>query len=365
MIELKEERDKIKVSSALDKLDDWIKKEKYLGWDPFDALNSPILNKLSLNNRMAGIVWVQLIKQLPINLRKPLGIKKEYNPKGIGLFLSSYLRKYEFSNNNSYKDEVDFLSYWLEENIIPGYHGACWGYNFDWPNRGFYAKKGTPNIINTAFIGLAFLELYRLFGDDKALSIARSACDFILKDLNVYQVDDKELCFSYTPLDRRFIHNANLMGALLLAEVFTQTEELILAEKALASVQFSIKRQRNDGSWFYGEAKKEQWIDNFHTGFVLVSLKRISDKLNQDSILLNLKKGYSYWKNNFFLDDGTPKYYPNSTYPIDIHCVAQSILTFLEFTDIDPYAELYAWRLALWGVSNMQDEEGFVYYQIK
>lgn len=344
-------------------LDRWIENENFSGWDPHDALNSPFLNKLTGHNRLAGIIGVQLLKRSPVNFRPILGIKKDYNPKGMGLFLASYLRKYQLTQKLKHLEQVNFFAHWLRENISSGYSGACWGYNFNWPNRSFFAQKGTPTIVNTAFIALAFLDIYRILGSEKALETARSACDFILNDLATIKPKVDELCFSYTPIDKRFIHNANLMGAQLLAEVSAITGEAILAERAIVAAQYSAHRQLANGSWRYGEEKKEGWVDNFHTGFVLNALKKISESLSDDSFQKTIEQGYAFWKDNFFLDDGTPKYYADKIYPLDIHSVAQAILTFLEYRTLDENAKNSANKIALWAIENMQDVDGYFYYQ--
>jgi len=352
------------IEKASNLLDIWIEREEFKGWDPHDALNSPLLNGLTGQNRLLGIAWVQLLKRSPVNIRPLLGIKKGYNPKGMGLFLASYLRKYRLTKNPEHLERVRFFANWLNKNTSSGYSGACWGYNFAWPNRSFFAPKGTPTIVNTAFIALAFLDYYRILGDENALITARSACDFILNDLAIIHPQPDEICFSYTPIDERFIHNANLMGAQLLAEVYAVTGESILAERALAAAKYSSRRQLADGAWRYGEESKESWVDNFHTGFVLNSLKKISECLSDNSFQAVMERGYLFWKDNFFLDDGTPKYYADRIYPIDIHSVAQAILTFLAYRDSDPTALDSAGRIALWGIENMQDEKGYFYYQV-
>ena len=62
--------------------------------------------------------------------------------------------------------------------------------------------------------------------------------------------------------------------------------------------------------------------------------------------------------------DGAPKYYPGRVYPLDAHCVGQGILTFLEFSDLDPEAMEWSRRVATWGIQAMQDAEGYFHYQI-
>ena len=367
-------------SEALTRLDVWIEQEGFKGWDPFDALNSPLLKRLTFGNRLLGIIWVQLFKRSPLNLRPVLRIAKGYNPKGMGLFLASYLRKYQITGDPQHLDRVRFFSDWLQRNTSPGYSGACWGYNFDWPNRGYFAPANTPTIVNTAFIGLAFLDAHQLgnqlgsgrsalalnlqpFSFQTPLAVARSACEFIKNDLNTSRPAVDEVCFSYTPLDSRCVHNANVLGACLLAEVACRTGEIGLADLALAAGRYTARRQLSNGAWKYGEERRYGWVDNFHTGYVLVALRRIARCLGTTEFDEAIQRGYGYWKATMFLEDGTPKHYAGRVYPVDSHCVAQAILTFLEFSDHDPEAVEWAWRVATWGIENMQDRQGYFHYQ--
>ncbi len=377
------------VELALEKLDAWIEGEKFQGWDPHDALNSTLLRRLTLGSRVLGILWLQLLKRSPFNFRPLLGVAKDYNPKAMGLFLATYAQKYLSTHQRTHLERVRFFSDWLIQQATPGYAGHCWGYNFDWPNRGFFAPAGTPTIVNTAYIALSFLSaepalkcLVNLAGtatqdkawserkvvgllDVEALSVARGACEFILRDLNVLRLSADESCFSYTPIDRRFVHNANLMGAWLLSAVYARTGEDDLATSAKAAARFTVVRQNADGSWPYGISKADQWVDNFHTGFVLIALKRIAKHLQTVEFDSMISKGYQFWKERMFFANSVPKYYPDRIYPIDIHCVAQAILTFLEFADIDPGALKQADEVCQWSIENLQDSEGFFHYQIR
>ena len=62
----------------------------------------------------------------------------------------------------------------------------------------------------------------------------------------------------------------------------------------------AAQRQNRDGSWFYGEAPKYHWIDSFHTGYNLDSLKRYVDSTNEKEFVGHLSRGYKYFKHNFF-----------------------------------------------------------------
>ncbi|HEV8435558.1 MAG TPA: delta-aminolevulinic acid dehydratase [Thermoanaerobaculia bacterium] len=349
------------VADALEKLDAWIEQQQFRGWDPHDALNSPFVRALTFGNRYLGIAALQAVKRSPINLRPLLGVRKGHNPKAMGLFLASYARKYAASGDRHDLDIAVQMGEWLIANVSPGFHGACWGYNFDWPNRAFYAHRGTPTVVNTAFNGLAFVDAARLLSREvpfDAMQMARSACDFILRDLNIRSEGD-EVCFSYTPGDQRCAHNANVLGGQLLAEVSVATGDADLRAEALRSARFTARRQRPDGSWPYGTAGNDAWVDNFHTAYVIVALHRIGRATGSSEFDDAVERGRDYWLRNMFTEDGVPMYYAGRLYPIDIHAVAEAILAFLDLGMGDR-----AWSLAGWAVENMQDEAGFFHFQI-
>ncbi len=364
------------LSRALKRLDDWIEKEDFRGWEPHDALNSPTIRSIVGENEMLRLIAVQGLRRSPVNLRKLLRIPKAHNPKAMGLFLASYTYKYRLEAKAEHLVLIGRFARWLEENATKGFSGPCWGYNFDWPNRGFFAPTGTPTVVNTAFVGLSFLEAdldltpfsernnnSRTDGLD-LLRIARGACDFVLRDLNRDCSTAGQLCFSYTPLDHRFVHNASLLGAQLLAATHARTGEPELREAALSAARFTVARQKSDGSWAYGTRPNDQWVDNFHTGFVLVSLNEIQRLLRTNEFDLAIQNGYQFWKRRMFLENGIPKYYVHRTYPIDVHSIAQAILTFIEFEGSDSEALGDADRLSRWAIKNLQDESGFFHYQI-
>lgn len=352
------------LTQALKKLERYIETEKYKGYDCYDALNSPVLSLLSFNQKILRIAYIQIMKKLPFNLRFLLGIPKAYNPKGLGLILSSYADLYRYTRNRDYLDKVGYIGELLSSLQSPGYAGACWGYNFDWQSRVFFVPKGTPTVVNTSFIGQAFLEAYRVTDSSKYLDIARSACDFIMKDLNHYE-DSSYLCFSYTPIDNLRVHNANILGACLLARVYLYTREKELLDLAQKSVAYVIRHQHEDGSWYYAETGIQDWIDSFHTGFILTALNYYAQSTGDLTYQDNLRKGLDFYIRNFFLADGTPKYFHDRVYPIDIHSAAQGIVTLSLLTDYHHEASETLNRLTAWTLNYMQHPQGYFYFQKK
>jgi hypothetical protein len=76
----------------------------------------------------------------------------------------------------------------------------------------------------------------------------------------------------------------------------------------------------------------------------------------------HLTKGFEYYIKTFFTDEGIPKYYSNSVYPIDIHSPAQMIITLSKLGKFHNYRTLVD-RVVFWTIDNMQSEKGYFYYQ--
>lgn len=344
----------------------WCRARDFAGFDPFDALNSRLFQATPLKySRLARLAWTQFFKRSPMNFRRLALVPAQQNPKGMALFalaaLADYRRLKTVETENEARSLLDdLLSMRLSS---PG--GACWGYNFDWQSRAFFAPRGTPTVVPTAFAARALIEAANAFNDQSYVVVARSACDFILHDLNRSKEADDEICFSYSPLDRSRVFNASLLAAEALAAVGKSTGEAELNNWAMRATRYVIRRQRDDGSWVYGAAANQSWIDNFHTAFVLESLLRISCCMSgpQPEIERALQRGYEFWRERFFLDNGWPKYFPDRLYPADAHSAATAILTLVKMQDIDAGAFAFAEQIAEWALANMRDDRGFFYYQ--
>ena len=355
----------IDLETAYQHLLDWCRKHDFAGHDPFDALNSSVFQTSPLaRSRKARLLWTQLVKRSPTDLRGIARTPTERNSKGIALFTLAQLATHRrLKTPESEKEARAFLSDLISMRL-DGYSGACWGYNFDWQSRNFFAPRGTPTIVPTAFAARALIEAAREFGDHEYLTIARSVCSFIISDLPVTASSSDQICFGYSPRDNSQIFNASLLGAEVLASVSALTGELELRDLAERAARYVVKHQLEDGSWKYGTKSNQSWVDNFHTAFVLFSLKRIIDACALGDEFQNaLERGYQYWKNSFFLADGWPKYYDDDPYPADAHAGASAIVTFLELSRLDLDSPKLAEQVARWTIRNLRDEQGYFYYQ--
>src|SRR5215204_2349894 len=356
--------------TVYDQLFSWCQQRDFAGHDPFDALNSRLFQATPLaQSRNARFIWTQVVKRSPSDLRPLARVPAERNAKGIALFALAQIANYRRLKTEESEQQVrSFLSGLLSMKLN-GYSGACWGYNFDWQSRNFFAPRDTPTIVPTAFAARALIEAGQDSQDcqdlqDQCLNTARSVCDFIMNDLPRTVDTRTEVCFSYAPNSNTRIFNASLLAAEVLASVGKLTGENDLLEFAERATRYVVNNQQPNGSWSYGVEPKQSWIDNFHTAYILFSLKRIIDASSaKEEFQPALERGYQFWKNHFFLAEGWPKYYDDEPYPADAHAAASAIVTFLECRELDDDALKLAQKVASWTIRNLRDSRGFFYYQ--
>lgn len=351
----------------------WCEAENFAGYDPFDGLNSRIFQASPLKYFSLGrLAWLQMVKRSAKNLRPQLKIDKGINSKGIALFALAELSRFRATAGEKHKlNAQNLLEKLLELKIeIPNpapeiENRIAFGYNFDWQSRAFFAPRGTPTIVPTAFAARALLEAYELFKTSDYLTAAQEISRFITEDLNRPFETDDEICFSYTPLDRSVIFNASLLAGETLASVGAITrrwEFISLAEK---TARFVVRRQRDDGAWAYGSKLRHAWVDNFHTAYILLSLYRLQKAIPnlQTETAPAIETGLNFWLENFFLENGTPKYYDRETFPVDVHSASAAIAALCELNEFDSRCLPLAEKVAQWTTENMRDRSGFFYYQ--
>jgi rhamnogalacturonyl hydrolase YesR len=355
-----------KARQAFDQLKAYCEQQDLVGWDPYDGLNSNILQGIPVlrNSSYFRLMWIQGFKRSPVNLRKIFRIEKGMNPKGTGLFLSGYCNLYRMDPSEAVLVKIRKLADQLVDLQSPGYSGACWGYNFDWQARAFFQPKYTPTVVATSFIGHALLDAWEILKDDALLTTIRSSASFILNDLNRTYDTEGDFCFSYSPMDNTTVFNASLLGSKILGRIYSCTKQEELLEPARKSVNYCIKWQKEDGSWYYSRLPYHNWIDSFHTGYNLEALAGYMQYTGDTVFKSNLDKGLDYYLTNFFTPDGIPKYYNNSVYPVDIHTVSQLILTLSKSGLLKQHLGLVD-KVLEWTFSNMQDQKGYFYYQKK
>jgi hypothetical protein len=352
--------DREEIKGALNRVQAWVERHNYQGYEPFDGLSS-WARPLTFGNLLAQRILQQMIRQSPFNLRPLMGVAPKDSTKGQGYMAWGYLTRYRAARQQVYLEKASCCLRWLDQRNVARFRHHSWSNHFDFASRGGYYTKDDPIIVWTALIGHAYVEAYEITQDKEFLNVAESACRWIL-DLP-REMSDQGNCISYLTHCQSSIHNANMLGAGLLARTAMHTGDEEFRRVARSAMEYSCSRQRPDGSWWYAEKPNHQWIDNFHTGYNLDALRFYIDSTGDEEFRPQLKKGLKFFKDHFFEPSGRPKYYHSRTYPVDIQCAAQAIDTLAWFSDLDPDCLPLAKRVAAWTIRNMQDSDGHFYYR--
>ncbi len=207
----------------------------------------------------------------------------------------------------------------LKKSRCPEFKEYGWGYPFDWVWRGGVIKQGTPLITTTPYCYEAFLQTAQLLEqnvshhstptsqlDDYRVIIA-SIARHAAHDIKDFKTSETASRCSYTPDDEGGVINAAAYRAFLLtsaSQVLSNDSYWRIAERNL---NFVLENQDADGSWFYAVDGIRDFVDHYHTCFVMKALAKIHTMTGDKRTLKSLGKGIDYYLNNLFAEDGLPK----------------------------------------------------------
>jgi hypothetical protein len=352
--------DKEILAKSLAGVQRWVEAHDYRGYEPFDGLSS-FLRPLAMGTLLGERILQQFVRQCPVNIRPLVGIRPQESTKGRGYMAWGYLYQYRATGDQSNLRKAESCLSWLEEHRAPDFRHHAWSNHFDFASRAGSYTKRDPIIVWTALVGQAFLEAYEITRAERWLDVADSACRWITALPR--EKTRRGHCISYLALAQSSIHNSNMLGGALLARTAKHVGNSSYLEIAHSAMEYSCSRQLPSGAWWYGEDPKYRWVDSFHTGYNLDSLRCYLECGGDQKWESSLRAGLEYYKRHFFEDTGRPRYYDDRRYPIDIQCAAQSIDSFARFSDDDPDCLSLSKRVALWTIRNMQSRDGHFYYR--
>jgi hypothetical protein len=355
--------ERYQVRRALCKAMDWVNSNGLAGYDPYDALSSPLASTVGLRMPFVGRLFIQGLRLSPLDLRRMLAIAPALDSKALGLLARAYLLEWDRTGREVDGQSASECLRLLRDNVVAGFSGACWAHPFPYLSSRSHLVKGFPTVVSTVPPALAFLDGYERTGEEQWLEMGRSACDFVLMDLA--RIGNKEFCFSYYPGQELAVHNANLLAADLLARVARLADEEQLLEPMESALRYTLADQRCDGSWPYDGPGSvygtNTFVDGFHTGFVLESLWDISQDAAID-LEEPLARGLHFYLEHLFQPSGQPRRLANRVWPVDLRDCAQAIIVLARLRGLDPRAEAMLERVTEWTICNMQAPEGYFYH---
>jgi hypothetical protein len=335
----------------------------FAGFDPYDVKAVRILGRLGAI-RYAGFATDRILSLVPMTSRRLFRVRPAVNPKTLALFSLGCSSLFRTTGDQQWLQRAGDALELLLPLATKTAHGKGWGYPFNWQSR-MLIPAGTPSGVVTSFCVEAFVEYTQQSGDQRFVPHLQEALSFLARDLNRFEPSAGLICFSYTPLDRMRVHNANLLVASALARGGNVLRTEAYDNLSEASTRYSLAQQNEDGSWkYYGnEDGIPGHVDNYHTGFVLRSLAMLRD--HQSGLMIDqaLDRGLQFYLDHLFFREFLPRHTVTVRYPVDIHACADAICTLSRFNNADPRARGMLDHLIDWTLDHLYDGRGGFYYQ--
>jgi hypothetical protein len=322
--------------------------------------------KLFYNNKFVGApfaIWGLILENFLPSLQK-IFAKPHREIIGDAHFALGYLNLYEITNDANYLQRAESLFPSMLEYRSSGYKNLAWGYNFSWQTQNGRWEKGVPLITITPYAFWSFKKHYEITNNEDSLKNAISIANFAWEDLNEQKMLNGTYCASYSPITKDVIINSNTYRAAVLLDAFKLTGDNKYKIAAERNIEFVLSFQGSEGEWYY-EAKspEDNFIDNFHTCFVLRNLYKCYLVNKDERILEAIQKGYLYYLNNLFYMNRRPKHFAKAKYAklrkYEMYDYAEGITLGVLLKNEIPEAFEKAKFLANDLINNFQTKKGF------
>jgi hypothetical protein len=301
-----------KADISINQFVDWLAEYGETSYDHQSFFASPVTGRakaLYYRNPFLGILAVapMIFSEAFIPSARQLFWKKQRLPIADAHYAMGFAFLHKVSGEyKHYEKAVHFLNV-LEQTRCPNYKCYCWGYPFDWETRNGTLPMGTPLITTTPYAYEAFSQVYGIDKNDKWLEIMHSIAEHAAHDIKDFDVGPDASTCSYTPYDQGGVINASAYRAFLLTSASIQLSENRYWRIAERNLNFILQSQQADGSWYYAVDSVRNFVDHFHTCFVLKALAKIEQMTGHIGCRKAIEKGVGYYVKNLFDEKRLPK----------------------------------------------------------
>src|ERR1051325_4766135 len=207
-----------------------------------------------------------------------------------------------------YERAVHFLEV-LKETRCRGYEDYCWGYPFNWETRTGTFMEGTPMITTLPYVYEAFAAVYALDKDQKWLQVMRSLAEHTFKCYWDKETGPNAASCAYTPApDAPWgVINASAYRAFLLTQAAHDFSEPRYQEVADRNLNFVLDSQNEDGSWYYAVDGQRDFVDHFHSCFVMKAIAKIEQLTGCGRAGCAIERGVDYYLKTLFDENRLPR----------------------------------------------------------
>lgn len=328
-------------AEILTRLEAHVRGTDYQGWDPYDALNSPLLWRVTRFHPFAQRAAIHAVRLMPWNPRRWLGVQKGHNPTALSLLIDMYVNLFEIERDGRYLDIAeDLLGRLVGLACIDDDKELGWGRNFAYLTTGETHDVGKPLTFLNARIGHTMLRLARhRRAATTASDLPRVFTTMFRRGGLIQSREHTFLGYSTEPRPRRIINVSALSASLFLGYLSCfhiddiEIEGRSLAATASDLIDTILRLQESNGSWPYGFTADGRRLDrlDFHQGFVVDGLLDLTglvrDERRRRAVETAYERGLQFMVQHQISPDGAFRAGYHRTYPIDIHNQAQAILT--------------------------------------
>lgn len=301
-----------KVSVALKNFTGWLDRYGEVSWDHqsfYAGLYGRLAKRLYYTNKPLGTVAVAPMVFCEAYL--PGARRLFHHPIRLPIADAHYAMGFAYLHEatgeaDHLEKAVHFLDV-LRKTRCPAYQEFCWGYPFDWVTRFSTIKRGTPLITTTPYVFEAFLQVRKLRDSADSKPILESIVRHVCTDIKDFKYTEHANTCSYTPHDEGKIVNASAYRAAMLVMAAKALNRPELLPIASLNLNFVLTTQKPDGSWPYAVDGARDFVDHFHTCFVLKALAKIHQLTGEPRVLDAIENGLNYYLKNLFGEDGLPR----------------------------------------------------------
>jgi hypothetical protein len=206
-----------------------------------------------------------------------------------------------------YRRALHFLDV-LETTRCAAYERHAWGYPFDWVTRTGTIRAGTPLITTVGYPYEAFRQVYKIDKDERWRQAMQSTAQHALRDYRDREAGPGAATCTYTPSpdDAAGVVNAAAYRAALLTKATLDFSDPEYGRVAERNLNFVLASQNADGSWYYAMDGQRDFVDHFHTCFVLKALAAIETITGGRRCTEAIERGVDYYVKHLFDADRLP-----------------------------------------------------------
>src|SRR5438552_11978333 len=269
-----------RVSTVLADFTEWLDAYGEKSWDHQSFFAGPVggrAKSLYYRSRLIGtaVVAPMIFSEALLPSARRLFHQRLRFPIADAHYAMGFAFLYEATQEAKYLEKAIHFLGELKASRCAGFREYCWGYPYDWVTRNGTIKEQTPLITTTPYAYEAFLQVYQLDPRDEWKQILESIVRHTAIEIKDFRTSETASSCSYTPYDGGGVINAAAYRAFLLtsaSQFLSNDDYWKIAERNL---NFVLENQNSDGSWPYAVDGVRDFVDHFHTCFVMKALAKI------------------------------------------------------------------------------------------